>query len=57
MAVVAKYVDPLQVLETREVRDRIAAIAEREQVSQASVIRDLIAAGLDERERRSEVPA
>lgn len=54
MAVEAKYTQPLQVVETAETRARIVAIADREKVSQASVIRDIIAAGLAEREAISE---
>lgn len=53
MAVEAKYTAPLQVVETPEVRERITAIADREKISQAQVIRELIAAGLPERERAS----
>lgn len=41
MAVEAKYTAPLQVVETQEMRDRVAAIAEREKISQAQVIRDM----------------
>lgn len=52
MAVEAKYTAPLQVVETKEMRDRIIAIAEREKVSQAQVIREILAAGIQERENR-----
>ena len=52
MAVKAKYEAPLQVVETREMRDRIVAIAEREEISQAQVIRDILAAGIEARENR-----
>lgn len=45
---------PLQVSETPEIRDRIRAIAQRESISQAQVIRDLIRAGIDAREQQSE---
>lgn len=45
---------PLQVVETTDNRDRIRAIARREGISQAQVVRDLIRAGLGERERQSE---
>lgn len=44
---------PLQVHATPADRERIATIAEDEGVSMASVIRDLIEAGLDDRERTS----
>jgi predicted DNA-binding protein len=54
MAVEAKYTAPLQVVETRETRDRIIAIAEREKISQAQVIREIIAAGLEAREQASQ---
>lgn len=54
MAVEAKYTAPLQVVETRETRDRIIAIADAEKISQAQVIRDIIAAGIAERERISQ---
>jgi len=53
MAVKAKYVAPLQVLETKPKRDRINAIAEAEGISQAEVIRDLIEHGLEWRESLS----
>lgn len=51
MAVEAKYTAPLQVVETRAMRDRIVAIAEREKISQAQVIRDILAEGIEARER------
>lgn len=54
MAISAKYTKPLQVVETAETRDRIKAIADREQISQAQVIRELIAAGLKQREEFSQ---
>lgn len=54
MAVESKYTAPLQVVETQETRDRIIAIADAEKISQAQVIRDLIAAGISERERISQ---
>ena len=53
MAVKAKYTQPLQVVETPEHRDRIAVISEREDISQAQVIRDLIEMGLEQREAQS----
>lgn len=53
MAVKAKYEAPLQVVETREMRDRIVAIAEREEISQAQVIREILAAGIEAREAQS----
>lgn len=52
MAVTAKYTAPLQVVETEETRERIKDIAEREKISQAQVIREIIAAGLADREQR-----
>lgn len=53
MAVEAKYTDPLQVVETPEMRGRIKAIADREKISQAQVIREILAGGIDEREKLS----
>jgi hypothetical protein len=53
MAIKKKYVKPLQVVETQEMRDRIAAIAEREEISQAQVCRELHAAAIDAREKLS----
>lgn len=50
MAVEAKYKAPLQVVETEEMRDRIKAVADREHISQAQVIRDILAAGIEDRE-------
>jgi hypothetical protein len=53
VAVTGKYTDPLQVSETPEVRARINAIADRDGVSQAQVIRDIIGYGLRWRENKS----
>lgn len=53
MALKAKYEAPLQVVATKEMRDRIIAIAEAEEISQAQVIRDILAAGIDAREEFS----
>lgn len=53
MAVQARYTAPIQVVETPETRDRIVVIAEREGISQAQVIREIIAAGLAAREEAS----
>jgi len=50
MAVTAKYTAPLQVVETRDMRDRITAIADAEDISQAQVIRDILAHGIQWRE-------
>lgn len=44
---------PLQVNATPEMSERIAEIAKREKVSMASVIRDILDAGIDARERKS----
>lgn len=44
---------PIPVVETPEMRARIKAIADREDISQAQVIRELIGAGIVERERQS----
>lgn len=58
MALQKQYEIPLQVSATAEQRARVKAIADRENISQAHVIRDLIDMALDEREARSlEVPA
>ena len=43
---------PLQVNVTPEMSDRIAKIAESESVSRASVIRDIIEAGIEAREQK-----
>lgn len=53
MAVQAKYTAPLQVVETAEMRGRITAIADREDISQAQVIREILAAGIEAREQSS----
>lgn len=53
VAIEAKYVAPLQVVETREMRARITKIADDEGVSQASVIRDLLAQSIEWREQVS----
>jgi hypothetical protein len=54
MAVEAKFSgQPLQVVETPEMRARIEKIATDERVSQASVIRDILGDGIDRRERQS----
>lgn len=54
MAVVRRYTSkPLQVDHTPETLTRIDVIAEREGVSRASVVRDLIDHGLARRERIS----
>jgi len=44
---------PLQVSVPRATRARIRAIAKAEGVSQAQVVRDLIDAGIDQREAQS----
>ena len=53
MAIEAKYKAPLQVVETEEMRDRIKRIADAERISQAQVIRDILADGISTREARS----
>jgi predicted DNA-binding protein len=53
VAIEARYTHPIQVVETEETRDRIKAIADREKISQAQVIRELVAAGLADREALS----
>lgn len=54
MAIEKKYSAPLQVVETPETRDRIKVISDREKISQAQVIRELVAAALPAREAASE---
>jgi len=44
---------PLQVNVTESVSKRIAAVADRDGVSKASVIRDIIDAGLAQREKET----
>lgn len=53
MAVTAKFTAPIQVVETEENRDRIVAIAEADEISQAQVIREIIEYGLVAREAKS----
>lgn len=53
MAVTAKFAQPLQVVETPEMRARILAIADRENISQAQVCRELFAMAIVERENQS----
>lgn len=53
MALVKQYEIPLQVSATAEVRARIKTISDRENLSQAQVVRELIDAGLSEREVQS----
>lgn len=53
MAVEAKYTAPLQVVETEEMRERVKAIAEAEKISQAQVIREILADGIKAREQVS----
>lgn len=50
MALVKRYEIPLQVSATPEVRARIKAIADGENLSQAQVIREILDAGLAKRE-------
>jgi hypothetical protein len=53
MAVTAKYEAPLQVVETAEMRGRIVAISDAEKISQAQVIREILADGIAAREELS----
>lgn len=53
MAVTARFTAPIQVVETPEKRDRIKAIADREGISQAQVVRDIIEIGIETREQQS----
>lgn len=45
---------PLQVTTTPEIRARVKTIADREGLSQAQVLRDIISIGIGEREEWSE---
>lgn len=51
MARVAKYTDALPVYVRPEVKERITKIADREQISMAQVIREIIDMGLEPRYR------
>lgn len=51
MAVQARYDTPTQVVETPNMKARICAIAEREGISYAQVVRDLTRYGIAWRER------
>ena len=42
MAVEAKYTQPLQVVETEQMRNRVKAAADEEKISQAQVIREVL---------------
>lgn len=53
MARKSKYTQPLQVVTRPDQRARIEAIAERDEVSMAEVVRDIIDLGIDEREART----
>ena len=53
MAVTAQYTQPLQVVETPEMRKRIRAIADREGISQAQVARELHDRAIVWREKQS----
>lgn len=50
MAVQARYTTPTQVVETPEMKARIEAIAEREHISYAQVVRDLVRMSIEQRE-------
>lgn len=53
MALTRRFTSPVQVVETSEMKARLSAIADREGVSFASVVRDCIRLAIDERERQS----
>lgn len=42
MAVEAKFTQPLQVVETEEMRNRVRAVSDEEKISQAQVIREIL---------------
>lgn len=54
MALTARYTKPLQVVAEPELKDRCRVIADREGVSLAAVMRDILWGGIAERERLSE---
>ncbi len=54
MAVQARYTTPTQVVETPEMKARIEAIADREGISYAQVVRDIVRFGIDWRENPEE---
>lgn len=51
MAIERRYTEPLQVVDTPEMVARITRISDRRKVSKALVVRELIAAGIDDAER------
>lgn len=53
MAVQARYTKPTQVVETPDMKARITRIADKENVSYAQVVRDLVRMGIDVRETLS----
>jgi predicted DNA-binding protein len=50
MAVQARFTTPTQVVETPEMKARIEAIADREGISYAQVVRDIVRYGIEWRE-------
>ena len=54
MAIEAKYKQPLQVVATEQMHERIKTIADREKISRAQVIREILEAGLPDREAVSD---
>ena len=53
MAVTRRYGQPLQVVIEDPVRERLKRIADREGISQAQVVREIIMTGIDDRDRTS----
>lgn len=53
MAIAAKYTSPTQVVEEPEMKARIKAIADREKISYAQVVRELVRLSIEEREAQS----
>ena len=51
----ARFTSPIQVVETPPMRDRIKRIADAEGISQAQVIREMNAYGIDWREELSRI--
>ena len=51
MAIERRYTEPLQVVETPAMVGRIERLSDKRKVSKAQVVRELLAAGIDDAER------
>lgn len=51
MAIERRFTEPLQVVETPEMVGRIERLATERKVSKAQIVRELLAAGIDDAER------